>query len=119
MMNIEPAENYAADARKCPVASAVQSFSGKWKPIILHMLAEHEMHFAQIGRALPLASKKVLTEQLRELESDGIVARTPTNEKRIRVIYALTPQGKQLAPILLSLYVWEKQRKSETLMFAA
>lgn len=118
-MKIEPASNYAMDARNCPVASAVHSFSGKWKPIMLHMLSEREMHFAQISRALPKASKKVLTEQLRELEAEGIIARTPTNEKRVRVIYALSERGRQLAPILLSLYVWEKQRRGEELRFAA
>jgi len=119
MIEVEPASKYAEDAQNCPVAAAVQSFSGKWKPIMLHMLSEQKMHFAQIVRALPKASKKVLTEQLRELEAEGIIVRTPTSEKRVRVIYALSERGKQLAPILLSLYVWEKQRRGEELQFAA
>ncbi|MCZ4274041.1 winged helix-turn-helix transcriptional regulator [Maritalea porphyrae] len=113
MQDIEPAANYAMNASNCPVASAVQTFSGKWKPIMLHMLAEREMHFAQIIRALPNASKKVLTDQLRELEAEGIILRTPTNERRPRVIYSLSELGKSLAPILLELYYWEKSRRIE------
>ncbi|TDQ66863.1 HxlR family transcriptional regulator [Maritalea mobilis] len=118
-MKIDPPELYADDVLSCPVAAAVQTFSGKWKPILLHMLAERKMHFAQISRALPKASKKVLTEQLRELEADGLITRTPTDERRVRVIYAMSENGKQLAPILLQLYRWEKLRRVEELNEAA
>lgn len=119
MIKIDPAEFYADDVLTCPVAAAVQTFSGKWKPILLHMLCERQMHFAQIDRALPKASKKVLTEQLRELEADGLITRTPTDERRVRVIYALSATGEKLAPILVQLYVWQKSRENETLTEAA
>jgi DNA-binding HxlR family transcriptional regulator len=119
MIEIEPAENYADDVLNCPVAAAVQTFAGKWKPILLHMLCEQNMHFAQIDRALPKASKKVLTEQLRELEADGLITRTPTDERRVRVIYALSPTGEKLAPILVQLYGWQKSRQMEELHKAA
>ncbi len=55
---IDPVELYADDPASCPVAAAVGAFSGKWKPIILHLLAQDELHFANICRALPKASKK-------------------------------------------------------------
>lgn len=119
MIKIEPAKHYADDVLTCPVAAAVQTFSGKWKPILLHMLCERKMHFAQIDRALPKASKKVLTDQLRELEADGLITRTPTDERRVRVIYALSPLGEELAPILVQLYAWQKSRGSLELTNAA
>ncbi|MCF4098989.1 winged helix-turn-helix transcriptional regulator [Maritalea mediterranea] len=118
-MEIDPPALYADDVLSCPVAAAVQTFSGKWKPILLHMLCEQKMHFAQIARALPKASKKVLTAQLRELEADGLITRTPTDEPRVRVIYAMSESGKQLAPILLQLYSWEKMRRLDDLYQAA
>jgi len=86
---------------------------------MLHMLAQGELHFAQICRALPTASKKVLSEQLRELENDGIILRTPTTEKRRRVIYSLSPSGEKLAPVLLELYNWQKQHRPEQSAAAA
>lgn len=116
---IEPVELYADDPTSCPVAAAVGAFSGKWKPIILHLLAQNELHFADICRALPKASKKVLTEQLRELESDGIILRRPTNESRPRVFYSLSDIGKELAPIMLSLYRWQKSRSKAEMSDAA
>ena len=118
-MIIDPPQLYADDVLNCPVAAAVRTFSGKWKPILLHMLAEKELHFAQICRALPKASKKVLSEQLRELEQDGVITRTPTDETRPRVIYALSENGRELAPILLALYKWQKQREGADISAAA
>lgn len=116
---IDPVELYADDPTSCPVAAAVGAFSGKWKPIILHLLAQDELHFANICRALPKASKKVLTEQLREMENDGIVVRRPTNENRPRVFYSLSRTGKELAPIMLSLYKWQKDRSQKEMSDAA
>jgi DNA-binding HxlR family transcriptional regulator len=59
----------------CPMVSAINVIGGKWKPIILHMLSEGIMRFGELKKNIPPISQKMLTQQLRELEADGIVLR--------------------------------------------
>ena len=101
-----PGTNGNVDDVSCPMARAISSLSGKWKPMILHMLSEHDHFFTQIVRNLPGASRKVITDHLRELEKDGLITRTATDEKRVRVRYALSGRGRTLAPVLDQLYAW-------------
>lgn len=84
--------------------------SGKWKPRLLHMLVSEEMHFLEIVRALPNASRKVIAEQLRELQAAGLINRTATNDARQRVRYALTSRGKSLCVVLGELGLWAAAR---------
>ena len=79
---------------------------GKWKPMVLHMLLAHTMRFSDIKKNIPPVSQKMLTQQLRELEADGIVARKIYAEVPPRVEYSLTPRGTTLKPILDDLYAW-------------
>lgn len=90
----------------CPVADTIDALSGKWKPRLIHILLHGDRHFLAVVRALPGASRKVIAAQLRELEADGIVARTPLDDPRRRVLYALTPRGQSLAQVLGQLYLW-------------
>ena len=94
-----PAGN-RAPVEGCPLAAAFAAIGGKWKLTILYWLAHGELHFAGLQRRAAPISRKVLAEQLRELEADGIVDRTPTGAVPAPVIYRLTPYGRTLLPII-------------------
>jgi DNA-binding HxlR family transcriptional regulator len=90
----------------CPLVAAINIVGGKWKPIILHMLSEQTMRFGELKRNIPPVSQKMLTQQLRELEADGVVHRELYPEVPPRTEYSLTPRGASLRPILQALYAW-------------
>ena len=93
----------------CPLASAFSAIGGKWKLTILYWLAHGELHFAGLKRRAVPISSKVLAEQLRELEGDGIVERRPTGAVPAPVLYELTAYGQTLLPIIESVRVWGEQ----------
>ncbi|MBW8198193.1 winged helix-turn-helix transcriptional regulator [Flagellimonas abyssi] len=78
----------------------------KWKPIIFNVIRDRTIRFGQLDAIIPDVTRKVLTEQLRELEEDGIILRTAYKEIPPRVEYQLTDQGKAMLPILDSLKDW-------------
>lgn len=90
----------------CPVVSTLALISGKWKPMVIHVLIDQPMRFGKLKRIMSPISQKVLTEQLRELESTHIVQRDVIDEKVLNVTYSLTDYGKSLAPVLGALYLW-------------
>jgi len=100
-----PAGNHA-QIEGCPLSAAFGAIGGKWKLTILYWLAHGELHFAGLERRAAPISHKVLAEQLRELETDGIVDRTPTGAVPAPVIYQLTPYGQTLLPIIESVRLW-------------
>ncbi|MEP6886320.1 MAG: helix-turn-helix domain-containing protein [Gammaproteobacteria bacterium] len=90
----------------CPLTAALAAMGGRWKLIIIYWLAQGPRHFAALKREMSTVSQKVLTEQLRELIDDGIVARQRTGEVPAPVIYSLTVYGHTLAPIAESVRLW-------------
>ncbi|MDF3036741.1 MAG: transcriptional regulator [Paucimonas sp.] len=90
----------------CPMVMTINIIGGKWKPVILHMLSSRSMRFGQLKNCIPPVSQKMLTQQLRELELDGIVSRTVYPEVPPRVDYALTALGESLIPVIETLYQW-------------
>ncbi len=70
---------------ECPVRATINVIEGKWKPIIVNALKQGTLRFGQLRRHVPEATRKVLTEQLRELEEDGIIARKVSGQKWERV----------------------------------
>lgn len=90
----------------CPLTAALAAIGGKWKLIILYYIAESPRHFAAIRQQIPGISQKVLTQQLRELVSDGMVDRKPTGEMPAPVVYSLTEYGKSVMPIVESVRLW-------------
>jgi len=90
----------------CPIVSTLNTIGGKWKPMILHMLSGGTMRFGKLKKNIPPISQKMLTQQLRELELDGIVRREIYPEVPPRVEYSLTERGTTLKPILDALYEW-------------
>jgi DNA-binding HxlR family transcriptional regulator len=90
----------------CPLTAALAAVGGKWKLIIVYWLAESSKHFASLRQAMPGISQKVLTQQLRELISDGIVERQPRGPVPAPVEYSLTGYGRSLLPLVESIRVW-------------
>lgn len=94
----------------CPVTATIALFGGRWKLPILYILSKNTRRFGEIQVRLPSISKKVLTNQLRELEADGLISRMQYREMPPRVDYTLTEFGKTLCPLLIHIAAW--QRKS-------
>jgi DNA-binding HxlR family transcriptional regulator len=90
----------------CPVTAMLELIGGKWKPVILYCLRSDTRRFGEIAARIPQISRKVLTEQLKELEQDGLVVREQFNEIPPRVEYSLTERGKSLSPVLNEMENW-------------
>ena len=96
---------------ECPVRATIDVIEGKWKPIVVNALKVGTLRFGQLRRHVPEATRKVLTEQLRELEEDQIIARKPLGRRWERVDYALTSYGRTLVPVLTLMAKWGKTHK--------
>jgi len=91
----------------CPVEATLDIIGGKWKCVILWWLqGDRPMRFSELKQNIPSITQKVLTEQLRELEADGLVHREVYKEKPPRVEYSLTPHGVTLRPITDLMCKW-------------
>lgn len=87
----------------CPVSQAINILGGKWKPIILYAISGGVDRFSDLQRAIPAISKKVLTSQLRELESDGIITRKVYPVLPPKVEYSISEFGKNTTPSIQAL----------------
>ena len=92
-----------------PVELTVHVLAKKWKPTIITLLAGGNRRFNRLHKALPGVSHKVLIEQLRELERDGIVRRDAKEGGYKRVHYSLTDAGELLLPILDAMAAWGRE----------
>lgn len=90
----------------CAVESTIQVIGGRWKVLILQELFSGVKRFAQLHRALNGITQKMLTQQLRELEQDGIIHREVYPEVPPKVEYSLTPLGQTLRPVLNVMHEW-------------
>ena len=89
---------------------ALKVIQGRWKLLILRELVDGIRRFSDLQRALDGVSQKVLTAQLRDLETDGVVHRTVLPEVPPRVEYALTDLGIALLPVLDGLHAWGERQ---------
>ena len=91
----------------CPVMTTLAVIGGKWKPAILWEMQEFGVRrFGELRRSIPGITQKMLTQQLRELEQDGIIHRTIYAEVPPRVEYRLSEYGQTLAPVLTAMAKW-------------
>jgi DNA-binding HxlR family transcriptional regulator len=85
---------------------ALRVLSGKWKGEILWQLVDGKQRFGQLRRAIPDVTQHMLTTQLRDLESEGLVKRTVFPEVPPRVEYEMTPAARALRPVFDELFRW-------------
>ena len=90
----------------CPFTRAIGTIGNKWKPIIIDVIGTRATRFGQLAAIIPIISRKVLTEQLKELEGDGLVDRVAYSELPPRVEYKLTEKGLAFLPILEDIKQW-------------
>ncbi|MDY3015449.1 MAG: helix-turn-helix domain-containing protein [Evtepia sp.] len=91
----------------CEMEITLKMIGGKWKPLILDVLIRQgTQRFSQLMRQMTQLSQRTLTNQLRELEEDGLVLRTVYPEVPPRVEYAVTEKGLSLAPLLELMCQW-------------
>jgi len=93
----------------CPVVYCMNIIGGKWKPSIIHMIRTDRNRYSILLKNITEISKQTLTNQLRELESDGIIERIIFPEIPPRVEYNITDYGKTLLPIIDRMYKWGRQ----------
>ncbi len=94
------------------VENVLKLLEGRWKLIILfHLFGGNVMRFSDLERAIPAVSQKMLIQQLRQLESDGIVRRIVHHQVPPKVEYCLTEWGQALCPALDALLTWAAQRE--------
>jgi len=90
----------------CPVEATLDAIGGKWKAVILWHLKDKVRRFGQLRKLIPDITQKMLTQQLRELEEDGLVNREVFPQVPPRVEYSLTEYGKSLRPLLNQMCRW-------------
>ncbi len=100
------------DEFNCPVQLTTNIIGGKWKPLTLYYLQDGVHRFGQLQKLIPAATKKMLTQRLRELERDDIIRRKVYAQVPPRVEYSLTRHGQSLKPILESMSAWGTRHRA-------
>lgn len=90
----------------CPVSATLELVGGKYKALILWHLAEGTLRFSQLSKLIPKATPKMLTQQLREMETQNLITRTVYPVVPPKVEYSLSALGKSLLPVLISMRDW-------------
>ena len=93
-------------SRGCPVEAALELIGGKWKGVALYNLLDGPKRYNELRRELGNVTQRMLTKQLRELESDGLIVREVFPVVPPHVEYSLSEKGRTLKPILLALRDW-------------
>ena len=91
----------------CSVEATLSVIGGRWKPVIIFNLMHNgTMRFGELKKAIPGVTQRMLTNQLRELEADKVIARKVYAEVPPRVEYALTTRGESLLPVIEAMRAW-------------
>ena len=93
----------------CPVEATIKLIGGKYKAVILWHLMSGTLRYNELHKCMPKATDKMLTQQLRELEKDGLINRTVYPVVPPKTEYSLTDFGKTLTPLLDELCNWGKE----------
>ncbi|WBO23807.1 winged helix-turn-helix transcriptional regulator [Sphingomonas abietis] len=95
----------------CPVEVTLDLIDGRWKGVVLHhLMAGQCLRFSELHRRLPGITPRLLTKQLRDLETDGFVSRTVHAEVPPRVEYRITEEGESLRPLIEFAETWGRAR---------
>lgn len=90
----------------CPIEATIALIGGKYKTLILWSILNKTLRFSELRRAVPCATPKMLTQQLRDLEKDGLVNRKVFPVVPPKVEYSLTDFGRSMKPVLEAMYSW-------------
>ena len=93
-------------SKKCPIEATLNLINGKWKLLIFKALSQASIRYGALEKAIPTISAKVLTQQLREMEKDGLIIRTIYPEVPPRVEYRLSEKGVSIFAIFVELRRW-------------
>jgi DNA-binding HxlR family transcriptional regulator len=104
---------YNANLAECPGHDLLAALSDKWLTLVVSALADGPLRYAELSRVVAGASQKMLTQTLRKLERDGLVARTVTAAVPVQVSYALTTLGHELLPLQRAIKSWAEQHIDE------
>lgn len=96
---------------KCPVAITVSLIGSKWRVFVLRDLMSGPKRFGELRRSIAGISHKVLADNLRNMENDGLIARVVLESRPARIEYRLTDLGETMRPILQQLEIWGKWYK--------
>jgi DNA-binding HxlR family transcriptional regulator len=99
-------ERIYVERDKCPLYTAIRVIEGRWKPMIFQRLGNGALGFGELRRTMQGVTVKVLREQLRQLESERLISRSPAPRPGQKVRYELTPHGRTLGPVFECLWAW-------------
>ena len=109
---IEPKKIFIFDENTCPITATMKVLGGKWKPILINAIYfTAPARFGELKRSVIGITQSMLTQQLRELEADGIISRKIYAEIPPKVEYTLTDFGLTLSPVIQTLADWGKEYK--------
>lgn len=112
--SLAPPYELAGRPYYCPVQLTVEALAGRWKPMILWHLVEHEsMRYGELKSSLRTVTHKMLTQSLRELEDDGLVTRTIYQVVPPKVEYRLSPEGERLRPIFYAMKEFGERHRAK------
>jgi DNA-binding HxlR family transcriptional regulator len=94
------------DPAHCPIEVALEVIGGMWKVIVVRELLAGTKRYSELHRGLKHATHKMLSQQLRQLERDGVLDRKVYPQVPPKVEYSLTPLGRELGPLLDSMSAW-------------
>lgn len=107
-------KNRKAVLEVCPVTHVMERIGGYWKPVILYQLSFGEKRYSELRRRMPGVSEKVLIQQLKQLEADGLVAREARPVVPPHVTYKLLSAGWQMLPIMLAMVKWAEMNMPQS-----
>lgn len=90
----------------CPLYTAIAVIDGRWKPMVFQRLSEEPRGFGELHRMLPGVTRKVLRDQLRQMQADDLIQRRPLSRTSLGVRYSLTRYGRTLGPVFETLWRW-------------
>jgi DNA-binding HxlR family transcriptional regulator len=96
----------------CSVEATLSLIDGKWKGVVLFRLLGGPVRFNALRRLIPAVTQRMLTNQLRELEADGLVIRTVYSGVPPKVEYSLSELGRSMEPLLVALRLWGEEHRA-------
>lgn len=94
------------EEEKCPFTIAQKLIQGKWAILIMHNLSENDLRFNELQRKMPKMTHSTLSKQLKKLVNDGLIIRKEYMQIPPKVVYSLSPIGKEFQPVLEAIKEW-------------